>query len=161
MASPYLCASISSITNLPLKISIMRHEEIKFPLEEGKSSKSQYLNCVSCKASVGSHRQVGTPDQPIAGPVAESRWTCCRHFINESCFLKLLLFLTGFIITVAVRLGYPLPLSPIFLKEILAWRWLFLCQFSFFFAVVAVPVVMVLLISEAFMFNIDNWKKCT
>ena len=89
-------------TFLPLqifcwKISIMRHKKIKVSLEEGKSSKSQYLNCVSCVASTGSHRQVGTSDQPTAGPVAppcvmtESRWMCCRHFINESCFLKLLL----------------------------------------------------------------------
>ena len=48
----------------------MRHKKIKVSLEEGKSSKSQYLNCVSCVASTGSHRQVGTSDQPTAGPVA-------------------------------------------------------------------------------------------
>ena len=177
MPFPYPYENISSITNFLLKISIMRHKKIKFSLEEGKSSKSQYLNCVSCVASIGSHKQVGTSDQPTAGPVAplcvmtESWWTCCRHFINKSCFLKLLLYLTGFIITVAVRLGYLSQLSPIYLKEILAWRWLFLCQFSFFlsfffffffffvFAVVAVRVVMVLFVSEAFMFNIYNWKK--
>ena len=138
MPFPYPYENISSITNFLLKISIMRHKKIKFSLEEGKSSKSQYLNCVSCVASIGSHKQVGTSDQPTAGPVAplcvmtESWWTCCRHFINKSCFLKLLLYLTGFIITVAVRLGYLSQLSPIYLKEILAWRWLFLCQFSFF-----------------------------
>ena len=94
-------------TFLPLqifcwKISIMRHEKIKFSLEEGKSFKFQYLNCVSCVTSIGSHWQVGTSDQLTAGPITWLRamtgswWMCCRHFINESCFLKLFLFLTGF-----------------------------------------------------------------
>jgi len=45
----------------------MRHKKIKVSLEEGKSSKSEYLNCVSCVACIGSHRQVGSPDQPTAG----------------------------------------------------------------------------------------------
>ena len=129
-------------TFLPLqifcwKISIMRHEKIKFSLEEGKSSKFQYLNCVSCVTSIGSHWQVGTSDQLTAGPITwllamtGSWWMCCRHFINESCFLKLFLFLTGFCHHCCYQVSYLLPLSPIYLKEISAWRWLFLWQFSF------------------------------
>jgi len=70
MPFPYPYENISSITKFLLKISIMRHKKIKVSLEEGKSSKSEYLNCVSCVACIGSHRQVGSPDQPTAGPVA-------------------------------------------------------------------------------------------
>ena len=165
-------------TFLPLqifcwKISIMRHNKIKVSLEEDKSSKSQYLNCVSCVASTGSHRQVGTSDQPTAGPVAppcvmtESRWMCCRHFINESCFLKLLLSHRFYHhCCCQVRLSFTtkshIPERDFSMEMAIVMPIFFLSFFlSFFFAVVAVRVVMVLFVSEAFMFNIYNWKKCT
>ncbi|TEA33898.1 hypothetical protein DBR06_SOUSAS10610016, partial [Sousa chinensis] len=70
--------------------------------------------------------------------------------------MKLLLFLTGLIITVPVGLYFTTK-SHIFERAFDTETTMFM---PILFPVVAVHVIMVLFVSEAFVFNVDNWKKC-